>query len=148
MVKLEVRSKSVMVIPYKHPKVYKDEIEKIIRELLDIRFIQPRFNPFASSMVLVKKRYEMMRMCINYMLLNNKNIKNRYSISRVHDLIDDFHRVRYFSKIDLKLGDHQIQMKEEDIHKKNFKYHYSHLKFLVMPFELTNAPATFQLDMN
>lgn len=91
MVELEPRAKSIMVTYYRHPKVYKDEIEKIIKELLDMGFIWPSFNPFSSSIVLVKKKDGTMRMCIVYWLLNKKIIKNRNPIPRVDDLINELH---------------------------------------------------------
>lgn len=56
MVELEMGSNPIMITPYKNPKVYNDEIEKMIREILDMEFIQPSSSLFASSMVLVKKK--------------------------------------------------------------------------------------------
>jgi hypothetical protein len=84
-------------MPCRHLNKFKDEIDKAIWELLEMGHIRPRSSPFASSMVLVKKKDGMMQMCIDYRALNKKTIKNQYPILR----IDDFHGVMYFSKIDL-----------------------------------------------
>lgn len=146
MVELEARSKLVMFMPTN--KVYKVEIKNIIKELLDMGFIWPRSSLFVYSMVLVKKKDMMMRMCIDYMLLNKKTINNRYPIIRVDDLIDELHRAKHFSKINLISSYHQIKTNKEDVHKISFRYHYGHFKFLVIPFGLTNALITFQLIMN
>lgn len=66
MIELQDGSKLVMITPYKHPRVYKEDIEKEIKELLDMGFIFPSSSHFSSSVVLVKKKDEILRMCIDY----------------------------------------------------------------------------------
>ena len=102
----------MMVTPYRHPKRLKDEIEKTITELLAMGHIRPSKSPFASSVVLVKKKDGTLRMCIDYRELNKKTIKNRYPIPRIDELIDELHGACYFTKINLRSGYHQIKVKE------------------------------------
>ena len=85
---------------------HKDEIEKALKDLLEMGHIRPSKSPFASVVVLVKKKDEMMRMCINYRALNKKTIKNKYPIPQIDELIDKLHVACFFIKIDLQSGYH------------------------------------------
>jgi hypothetical protein len=148
MIELEAGATPVITTPYRHPKKFKDEIEKAIKELLAMGHIRPNMSPFASSVVLVLKKDGTLRMCIDYRALNKKTIKNRYPIPRIDELMDELHGAVFFTKIDLRSGYHQINIREQDIEKTTFRCHFRHFEFLVMPFGLTNAPATFQSCMN
>ena len=121
-----------------------DEIERAIHELLVLGHVRPSTSPFASSVVLVKKKDGTLKMCIDYRALNKKTMKNRYPIS----WIDELRGSKFFSKIDLRLGYHQIRVRDQDVPKIAFRCHYDQFEFLVMPFGLTNAPTTFQSCMN
>ena len=81
----------MITIPYRHPKAYRDEIEKSIQELLALGHIRPNTIPFASSVVLVKKNDGTLRMCIEYRALNKKTMKNRYPIPMMDELM---HKLR------------------------------------------------------
>eukprot|EP00253_Pinus_taeda_P004559 PITA_04559 len=147
-IELEQGIQAMITTPYRHPKAYRDEIERAIQELLALGHIRPSTSPFASSVVLVKKKDGTLRICIDYRALNKKTLKNRYPIPRIDELMDELRGARFFSKIDLRFGYHQIRMREQDIPKTAFRCHYGHFEFLVVPFGLTNAPATFQSCMN
>ena len=148
IIELEEAAKPIITTSYRHPRHYKEEIEKTIKELLHMGHIMPNFSPFASSVVLVKKKDDTLQMCIDYRTLNKRTIKNRYLILRIDDLLDKLHRAIYFLKMDLQSRYHQIRVREEEVHKTTFRCHYGHYEFLVMPFGLTNAPATFQSCIN
>jgi len=119
----------VMTTPYSHPKKHKDEIENAIKELLAMGHIILSSSPFASSIVLVKKKYGTMHMHIDYIYLTKKTIKNRYMIPRIDELLDELHSAVYFTKIEFHSRYHQIRMREHDIHKIAFKCHYGHFEF-------------------
>ncbi|GKE22633.1 putative reverse transcriptase domain-containing protein [Tanacetum coccineum] len=87
-------------------------------------------------------------MCINYRELNKLTVKNRYPLLRIDDLFDQLQGSRVYSKIDLRSGYHQLRVREEDIPKTAFRTRYSHYKFQVMSFGLTNAPTVFMDLMN
>ena len=82
-------------------------------------------------------------MCIEYLALNKISIKNRYPLPRIDELIDCLKGAKFFTKIDLKLGYHQIPIKPTDLWKTVFKTKEGLLEWLVIPFSLTNAPTTF-----
>jgi len=102
----------MITTPYRHPKAYKDKIEWAIKELLALGHIRPSSSPFASSMVLVKKKDGTLRMCIDYWALNRKTLKNQYPVPHINELMDELRGANYFSKIDLHSGYHQIRVRD------------------------------------
>ncbi|KAL4023292.1 hypothetical protein IC575_017044 [Cucumis melo] len=124
------------------------ELKVQLQELLDKGFIRPSVSPWGAPVLFVKKKDGSMRLCIDYRELNKVTVKNRYPLFRIDDLFDQLQGVTVFSKIDLRSGYHQLRIRDSDIRKMAFHSRYRHYEFIVMSFDLTNAPAVFMDLMN
>ena len=147
-IRLENNSKPPSRAPYRLSFIEQEELKKQLKQLLDSKLIRPSSSPFGSPVLFVKKKENTLRMCIDYRALNNITIKNRYPLPRIDDLLDQLSQAKYFSKLDLTSGYWQMRVKDEDIHKTAFTTRYGQFEFMVMPFGLCNAPASFQHLMN
>ncbi|GJZ82010.1 putative reverse transcriptase domain-containing protein [Tanacetum coccineum] len=134
--------------PYRLAPSEMQELSEQLQELQGKGFIRPSHSPWGAPVLFVKKKDGSLRMCIDYRELNKLTVKNRYPLPRIDDLFDQLQGSRFFSKIDLRSGYHQLRVHEDDVPKTAFRTRYIHFEFTVMPFGLTNAPTVFMDLMN
>ncbi|GJR99089.1 putative reverse transcriptase domain-containing protein [Tanacetum coccineum] len=134
----EIHTTSIDFLTPKHPSdtyVFTMKMEILL---------EPASNKLLSlsvgSTYVVQKKEGSFRMCIDYRELHKLTTKN---LPRIDDLFDQLQVSRYFSKIDIRSGYHQLRVHGEDILKMAFRTRYRHFEFTVMPFGITNAPAVF-----
>ena len=130
------------------PQMY-DEVKTHLQEMLDLGAIRPSNSPWASAIVLVRKKDGRLRFCIDLRKLNNRTVKDAYSLPRIESILDSLGGARIFSTLDLKAGYWQVEMAEEC--KAYTAFTCGPLGFYecdTMPFGATNAPATFQRLMH
>jgi hypothetical protein len=131
-------------MPVNEPAVLK----KQIAELQSKGFICPSSFPWGAPMLFIEKKDGTQWMCVDYRSLNEVTIKNKYPLPWIEDLFDQMKGASVFSKIDLRLGYHQLKIRESYIPKIAFCTRYGLYEYTVMPFGLTNGPTYFMYLMN
>jgi len=133
---------------YRTSQVEQTFIENEIRRMLVDGLIREAQGPWASPVVLVKKKNGKLRFCVDYRKLNTVTKKDAYPLPRIDDVFDSLTHACWFSSLDLASGYWQVRVREEDREKTAFITKLGTFEFNVMPFGLTNAPAAFQRLMD
>ena len=123
-------------------------LKEYIDENLAKGFIRHSKSPAGAPILFVKKKDGSLRMCVDYWGLNKVTIKNQYPLPLISGLLNQLGQAKIYTKIDLQGAYSLVRVKEGDEWKIAFRTRYGHFEYLVMPFELTNAPTIFQHLMN
>ena len=125
---------------------------KSLREYLETNlekgYIRPSESEFASPVLFVPKKNGKLRLCVDYRHLNSATIRNQYPLPLISDLQDQLQGAKWFTKFDIREGYYRIRIAAGEEWKTAFKTRFGLYEYCVMPFRLTNAPATFQAVIN
>ncbi|XP_070003088.1 uncharacterized protein [Nicotiana sylvestris] len=138
----------ISIPPYIMAPAKLKELKEQLKDLQEKGFIRPSVSPWGVPVLFVRKKDGSLRMCIDYRQLIKVTIKNKYPLPRRDDFFDQLQGAACFSKIDLRSGYLQLNIREQDIPKTAFITRYGHFEFMVMSFGLTNAPVAFMDLMN
>ena len=116
--------------------------------MLETGAIRPSYSPWASPVVLVRKKDGSVRFCVDYRKLNDATKKDVHPLPRTSDMLESLAGAKIFTTLDAASGYWQIPMSPPDIEKTAFICSEGLFEFTVMPFGLCNAPATYQRLMN
>jgi len=137
--------------PFRHklrpiPLARRQFLDQEIERLLQAKAIAPADAgncPYASRTVLAPKKDGTWRMCVDYRDVNAQTTKDSFPLPRISEVWSSLAGAKYFASLDLLMGYHQVEVREQDRPKTAFITHKGLFVYNVMPFGLCNAPATF-----
>ncbi len=131
--------------PYRRipPNQYQ-EVKEHIQKLLDSSIIRESHSPYASPIVLVRKKNGSLRLCVDYRKLNSRTRKDSFPLPCIDESLDALNGAQWFTTLDLASGFNQVAVEEEDKPKTAFTTPVGLFEYNRMPFGLCGAPATFQ----
>ena len=125
---------------------------RILRDYIEESLANGRIrhsnSPAGAPILFVPKKDGTLRLCVDYRGLNAVTVKDRCALPLINETLDRLSGARYYTALDLKDAYYRLRIRAGDEWKTAFRTRYGHYEYLVMPFGLANAPATFQAYIN
>ena len=134
--------------PYRIPHARQEQLDSVIKDMLNNRIITRSKSNFNSPLIIVPKPGGEIRPCVDYRKLNSVTERITYPIPRISELLNSLGNTNYITSLDLAAAFHQIPIKAEDRHKTAFTFNNSKYQFERIPFGLTSAPGFFSRIIN
>jgi hypothetical protein len=139
--------------PYRLPEAQKAEIDKQIDKLLRKGVIEESNSPWNSPLLVVPKKDDASgekkwRLVVDFRKLNERTVGDAYPLPDITEILDQLGKSKYFSCLDMVMGYHQIELREEDKEKTAFSTKGGHWSYKRLPFGIKTAPSTFQRMIN
>lgn len=142
-IRLKDPNKTVFRRPYRLSEEERKIVRNKMNELLNANIIRPSCSPFASPILLVKKKDGSDRMCIDYRKLNDNTVPERFPLPLISDQINRLHGCYYFTIIDMASDYHQLPIHPDSVEKTAFITSEAHFEYLALPFGLQMLPQYF-----
>jgi hypothetical protein len=147
-IELEEEAKPGYCPLYKQSAEELEAIKKYITENLHKGFLVPSSSPYASPLIMVRKPDGGLRFCVDYRKLNALTKKDRYPLPLIDEMLQRVSKAKFLTRLDIRQGFHRIRMHQKSEDLTTFRSRYGSFKYKVMPFGVTNGPATFQRYIN
>ena len=145
---IKLTDDSVVNLPYRRiVPTSVHEVKKLLQDLLDRQIIRKSKSPFASPVVLVRKRDGNLRLCVDYRRLNAKIQRDAFPLPRIEETLESLGGSKMFSSLDLAHGYFQVVVHPNSVEKTAFRVPWGLYEFLRLPQGLSNSPSTFQRIM-
>jgi len=134
--------------PRRMSEVKQTEADRQIQQCVDMGLVKPSNSAWAAPIVMVRKKDNTLRMCIDYRVLNDKTVKDAYPLPNTAELFDSLSGSKWFSTLDLASGYYQVENTPRAREYSAFTSRKGLFEWTCMPFGLCNAPATFSRLMD